>query len=88
MFDIGKINYMNGVYSGSNLNGAEIMIIDNETRADKVISMFKKKYVVGANPNEVLDNVFLHCYFDENDLTEDEVKYIEKELNAYVLRRY
>jgi hypothetical protein len=86
MFDIGKINYMDGVYSGSSINGMEVMIIDSEVRARKIINGFKRNYHYGMNPDAVLDNVLEQYNINEYDLSEKEVKYIEKKLNEIVRR--
>lgn len=83
MFNIGQINFANGVYGNNGkINGMEVMIMESAETADKVINDFEEILKVELSPYAALDAAFEKNHVTENDFTDFDLERINKKVNA------
>lgn len=83
MFNIANINFSNGVYaSNGKINGAEVMIMESNAKAENVINDFEQAIAAGMNPNLVIDKVLQNRHYSESDFTDMDIKRINRKVEA------
>lgn len=90
MFDIKQIDFSNGVYTNDGrINGIEVMIMDFDEKADKVVKDFEEIMKNELSPYVALDQAFTRNNVTEDDFTDFDLERINKKVNAiYKNRRY
>ena len=80
MFDIGGINFANGVYHNGMVNGVEVAIMDSAEKADKIIDDFAKQFRAGTDPNFTLRKIMDDRHFRESDLTDIDIVRVNRKV--------
>ena len=82
MFDI---DFSNGCMNSFNQqSGLETMIMNEREIAERFISEFKCRYSYGCDPNEVIEGIAADWDFDDSDLLQETVDFINKEIAKIV----
>lgn len=80
MFDIGGINFANGVYHNGMINGAEVAIMESSEKADKIISDFEKQFRAGTDPNFTLRKIMDDRNYRDSDFTDMDIVRINRKV--------
>jgi len=83
MFDIGQINFANGVYGNNGqINGMEVMIMENAQKEDDIVNDFEEILKVELSPYAALDQAFERNNVSQDDFTSYELDRISRRVNA------
>ena len=66
------------------MNGFEIMILQSEEYADKIIKTFKERWIGCGNPSQFLSDIADEILPDAESLLPASIKRIENEINNYL----
>ena len=83
MFDIGQLNFANGVYGNNGqINGMEVMIMENAQKEDDIVNDFEEILKVELSPYTALDQAFERNNVSQDDFTSYELDRISRRVNA------
>lgn len=83
MFDIGQLNFANGVYGNNGqINGMEVMIMENAQKEDSIVNDFEEILKVELSPYAALDQAFERNNVSQDDFTSYELDRISRRVNA------
>jgi hypothetical protein len=83
MFDIGQLNFANGVYGNNGqINGMEVMIMENAQKEDDIVNDFEEILKVELSPYAALDQAFERNNVSQDDFTSYELDRISRRVNA------
>lgn len=83
MFDIGQLNFANGVYGNNGqINGMEVMIMENAQKEDSIVNDFEEILKVELSPYAALDQAFERNNVSQDDFTSYELDKISRRVNA------
>lgn len=83
MFDIGQLNFANGVYGNDGqINGMEVMIMENAQKEDSIVNDFEEILKVELSPYAALDQAFERNNVSQDDFTSYELDRISRRVNA------
>ena len=80
MFDVGGINFSNGVYYNGMVNGVEVAIMDSAEKADTIIKDFESSYRAGTDPNAMLRKIMDDRRISENDLVDLDIVRVNRKV--------
>lgn len=83
MFDIGQLNFANGVYGkNGKVNGMEVMIMDEAEKEDKIVNDFEQILKSKMSPYAALDQAFAANNVSQDDFTDSQLDKISRRVNA------
>lgn len=83
MFDIGQLNFANGVYGkNGKVNGMEVMIMDEAEKEDKIVNDFEQILKSEMSPYAALDQAFTANNVSQDDFTDSQLDKISRRVNA------
>ena len=83
MFNIGQVNFANGVYNNAGkVNGLEVMAMNDAQLEDSIVADFEEILKNELSPYAALDQAFERNNVSQDDFTDSQLDKINRRVNA------